>query len=124
MPIVHLIPVKRGMEPDEVIGRLQQGWQLMGRQMIKRGEAIATPSNPEGRFLENADVWMLDEPMIPQAMVAQMLLQAMAHEDPLEELAQELFGMDLMGLQAALEAALVAAEGGHSDAQRQHPGKD
>lgn len=118
MPLVHLIPVKRGMEPDEVIGRLQSGWTLLGRQMIKRGEAIATPANPEGRFLENADVWMLAEPMIPQAMVASMLLQAMSAEDPLEALAQEMFGMGLMGIQAAMAAAQEQND------QKQHLGED
>lgn len=120
MPVVHVVPTSRGMTHDEIIGRIQGGWQLLGRQAVQKGAAIATPGNPDGIHLEDAEVWILAEPMVPQSMVASMILQAMAHEDPLEELALEMFGMDLLSLQAAMEAALVAAKGGHSDAQGQH----
>jgi len=62
------------MDVDEVVGRIQGGWRLMGRQAVQRGKVIATPGHPDGRALEDADVWMLDEPMIPQAMVAMLIL--------------------------------------------------
>lgn len=116
MPIVHLIPTQRGMDHDEVVGRLQGGWQLLGRQAVQRGAAIATPGRPDGPTLEDADVWMLAEPMVPQAMVASMLLRSMSAEDSLEYLSQELFGVGLMELQAAIEEAMSA--------QGQHPSKD
>lgn len=125
MPTVHLVPVKRGMDPDEVVGRLQGGWRLLGRQAVRRGQAIATPGCPEGHTLEDADVWMLDEPMIPQAMVAKLILDAateyMAGDalnavDPLECLCQDLYGMDIDALRSAFEGA--------TSAQEQHPSKD
>lgn len=82
----------------------------MGRQAVQRGQQIATPGNPDGVHLEDADVWMLDEPMIPQAMVATLIIQAMNAEDPLDYLAQELYGMDLGSLSRALEEAMNAQE--------------
>ena len=115
MPTVHLIPVKRGMAPDEVIGRIQGGWQLLGRQAVQRGAAIATPGRPDGPALEDADVWMLDEPMIPQAMVAMLILQAMGAEDPLEFLAKELYGITLAELSQAIAEAERAREQGPSE---------
>lgn len=102
MPTVNAIPCKRGMELEELYGRLQSGWTLLGRQKIQRGKAIATPNNPEGSRLEDADVWVLNEPMIPLGMLAQMFLVAMSVEDPLEVLAQEIFGKSLAELQQVL----------------------
>ena len=115
MPTVHLVPVKRGMQPEEVVGRIQGGWQLLGRQAVEREKAggIATLDNPAVYSLEDADVWMLAEPMIPQAMVASLIVQAMSAEDPLDYLAQELYGTDLGSLSRALEEAMVA-QGQHS----------
>lgn len=110
LPTVHLIPIARGMAPDEVVGRIQGGWQLLGRQAVQRGASIATPGRPDGPALEDADVWMLDEPMIPQAMVAMLILQAMGAEDPLEFLAKELYGISLAELSQAIEEAKRARE--------------
>lgn len=104
------------MEREEIIGRVQGGWTLLGRQAVKTGKAIVTPGNPGGAALEDADIWMLDEPMIPQGMVATLIVQAMAQEDPLEYLSFEMYGMDLGALSRALEEA--------TNAQKQHPSKD
>ena len=117
MPTVHVVPVKRGMPHEEVVGRVQGGWTLLGRQSVRTGKSIMTPGNPDGVSVEDADIWLLAEPMIPMAMVASIIARAaqdLKPEDILTGLCQELFGMAPDALFTAMKET--------ANAQEQNPG--
>ena len=83
MPTIHLIPISEGVTEKELFQRMQHGWVMAGRQSVQSQQKIVDVSKPMTRVgLEDMDVWILPEPMVPLGVVANALMDAFeAKED-------------------------------------------
>lgn len=70
MPATRLIPTEKGLTEDQLRQALESGWVFIGRHAINTG--VATPKSPGGT--KDVDIWMLQEPMIPQRVIMELLI--------------------------------------------------
>ena len=113
MPLIHVVPCQLGMGQDELLGRLQSGWIMAGRQAMRMGGGIVDPTHPiPPSGVVDCDVWLLPEPMIPAGQLALYLVEMLeggAQADALDELARHFLGQSVF---EAAEEIRSAAEGG------------
>ena len=113
MPVVHIVPVTHGMTKDEVLGRIQSGWVMAGRQAVHNNGLIVDPSQaaaPTGVI--DADIWVLNEPMAPISLIAARLVEsyeAGGDVDTLDDLARVLTGQGIILLKGKMDEAKAAA---------------
>ena len=112
MPVVHLVPTTHGMNKEEVVGRINAGWTMAGRQAVQTNGLIVDPSQPiPPSGVIDADVWVLNEPMIPAGQVAVTLVGLFedgGDGDTLDDLARALTGRGIIPLKQELDDAKAA----------------
>jgi hypothetical protein len=102
---VLLVPVTEGMKEEAIIGRLQAGWVLIGRQSVDLRTSVIDPTKPMAPSgVIDVDVWALPEPTMPLPMVTNAIFEARQAEKPLEAVVRKLFGVDLETFMAQIEA--------------------
>lgn len=108
MPVVETVRCNKGMSEQELQGRLNQGWILIGRQAVSTG--VASPNNPGG--IVDVDIWMMQEPMMPQRLILEALVQYGQHNegahDTLDDLTRALFDV---GIDRLTEEVMKRTEG-------------
>ena len=121
MPVVHLVPVTHGMSKDEVVGRIQAGWVLAGRQAVQSTELIVDPSKPiPPSGVVDVDVWVLNEPMVPVGLVATRLIEefeAGGEGMTLDNLARVLTGQGIIPLKQEMDDARAAMQAQEASAE-------
>ena len=108
MPKIHLVPISEGITQEELFQRMQHGWILSGRQMIRSTQKIVDVSKPMARVgAEDMDVWVLPEPMIPMVVVAEALVDGFIAKEGqdtgtvLDDIARFLLGQGIIPLALA-----------------------
>jgi hypothetical protein len=117
---LHAVARGRGMTPGELQGRLETGWVLIGRQVLKFGSQIAIPGQPPGGLTE-ADIWMIHEPTVPQRVVMEAMVQVQRLGGGIDGVCRALFGVGVMQLMEHIEKLQGGGDGraGGSQAEDQ-----
>jgi hypothetical protein len=117
----HFVPVRKGMDHDELKQRILTGWSYFGRQSVQCA-AIVNVGNPSGPVgVEDVDIWVIPEPMIPQSILAQILVGVhQKQKDPalaLDDVARAVFGQGILPLVEAFTSAAETEQGGSEDVE-------